>query len=99
MSSPRVLQAQIRDLMDAIGQDARYSRVTEALEGALQQIQGVDAPGMSPGERAARQEGQEPAYEPLRPAPAREEHADQPKSFQGAREAAAARMEQGATNE
>jgi hypothetical protein len=100
MASPRVLQAQLQDLLDATQHDSRFEAVAVALQGALDAVPGSgdDADEtMSPGRKAARREDPEPE----RQRPVSREDADpganQPKSFADAREAAEARFAQAGT--
>jgi hypothetical protein len=51
MASPRVLQAQIQDLLDAYGHDARFTPVVEALQGALEAVPGATGDDQPPDPR------------------------------------------------
>lgn len=96
MASPRVLQAQIQDLLDAYGHDARFTPVVEALQGALEAVPGAtgdDQP--SPGRRAARGENDD-RHEQRRYEPEPDPRDSQPRSFRDARQAAEARFAEGA---
>jgi hypothetical protein len=95
MASPRVLQAQLQDLLDATQHDNRFADVAAALQGALDAVPGSGGAAdeaVSPGRRAARREDPEPERQrPLSREEAEPGHG-QPKSFADAREAAEARM-------
>lgn len=101
MASPRVLQAQLQDLLDAYSHDARYQPVVDALQGALESIPGAsgdDTP--SPGRRAAQRDSDDERYEPRRRRDADPDPRDsQPRTFRDARQEAEARFAQGAAAE